>query len=317
MGCPKFSLLENIRDLRIQREFLWERITEVLLSQEDNKIKTRVLLIRCADEPGLIHRITGFLAGIGANIVSNQEFVEPLEKMFFMRTEYSFTKEEEDQRLFAELRKILPSGAELELSRRQPSKVLLLTTKEPHCLGDILLRWRYGELPMELAGVVSNHETLGDLVRDFKVPFTFFPSEGISREEHEAKLNSYLEEIQPDWIVLAKYMRILTPEFVRKWENKILNIHHSFLPAFVGAKPYEQAYKRGVKIIGGTAHIVTENLDEGPILVQDVCHVDHGYSPERLVLFGRDLEKIVLAKALRLLLEYRVMVFQNRTIIFE
>lgn len=170
---------------------------------------------------------------------------------------------------------------------------------------------------MELLGVVSNHEVLGDLVRDFKLPFHCISSEGLSREEHENRLDSYLKMFQPDWIVLAKYMRILTPEFVKKWEHRILNIHHSFLPAFVGAKPYEQAYKRGVKIIGGTAHIVTENLDEGPILVQDVCHVDHGYSPERLVLYGRDLEKVVLSKALRLLLEDRVMIFQNRTVIFE
>ncbi|TGK05342.1 formyltetrahydrofolate deformylase [Leptospira langatensis] len=279
--------------------------------------KTRILLIRCSDEPGLIHRITGFLAKIGANIIGNQEFVEPLQKVFFMRTEYSIQKEEKDEVILSELLQILPKDAELKLSASAAARVVLLATKEAHCLGDILLRWRYGELPMELLGVISNHETLGDLVRDFKLPFTFVPSEGMSREEHEKKVQERLEEMQPDWIVLAKYMRILTPEFVNGWQNRILNIHHSFLPAFVGAKPYEQAYKRGVKIIGGTAHIVTENLDEGPILVQDVCHVDHGYSPERLVLYGRDLEKVVLAKALRLLLEDRVMIFQNRTIIFE
>lgn len=274
-------------------------------------------MIRCKDEAGLIHRITGFLANIGANIVGNQEFVEPLEKVFFMRTEYSLENDAKEEGLISELAKILPKDAVLTLSNPRLPKVVLLATKEPHCLGDILLRWRYGELPMELLGVVSNHEVLGDLVRDFKLPFHCISSEGLSREEHENRLDSYLKMFQPDWIVLAKYMRILTPEFVKKWEHRILNIHHSFLPAFVGAKPYEQAYKRGVKIIGGTAHIVTENLDEGPILVQDVCHVDHGYSPERLVLYGRDLEKVVLSKALRLLLEDRVMIFQNRTVIFE
>ncbi|WP_210413077.1 formyltetrahydrofolate deformylase [Leptospira semungkisensis] len=278
---------------------------------------TRILLIRCSDEPGLIHRITGFLAKIGANIIGNQEFVEPLQRVFFMRTEYSIQKEEEDKTILSELLQILPKDAELKLSTSRKARVVLLATKEPHCLGDILLRWRYGELPMDLLGVISNHETLGDLARDFKVPFVFIPSDGMTREEHETKVQERLQEMQPDWIVLAKYMRILTPEFVRNWGNRILNIHHSFLPAFVGAKPYEQAYKRGVKIIGATAHIVTENLDEGPILVQDVCHVDHGYSPERLVLYGRDLEKVVLAKALRLLLEDRVMIFQNRTIVFE
>ncbi|TGL61654.1 formyltetrahydrofolate deformylase [Leptospira sarikeiensis] len=287
------------------------------MNSDPNFTKNRVLLIQCKDEAGLIHRITGFLAKIGANIVGNQEFVEPLEKVFFMRTEYSLQDREKEEGLITELSKILPTDAKLSLSKPRLPKVVLFATKEPHCLGDILLRWRYGELPMELLGVVSNHETLGDLVRDFKVPFTCISSEGLSREDHEDKLNSLLLELQPDWIVLAKYMRILTPDFVKKWENRILNIHHSFLPAFVGAKPYEQAYKRGVKIIGGTAHMVTENLDEGPILVQDVCHVDHGYSPERLVLYGRDLEKVVLSKALRLLLEDRVMVFRNRTIIFE
>ncbi|TGM94756.1 formyltetrahydrofolate deformylase [Leptospira licerasiae] len=287
------------------------------MNPEPNLKKNRILLIRCKDEAGLIHRITGFLANIGANIVGNQEFVEPLEKVFFMRTEYSLENDAKEEGLISELAKILPKDAVLTLSNPRLPKVVLLATKEPHCLGDILLRWRYGELPMELLGVVSNHEVLADLVRDFKLPFHCISSEGLSREEHENQLDSYLKMFQPDWIVLAKYMRILTPEFVKKWEHRILNIHHSFLPAFVGAKPYEQAYKRGVKIIGGTAHIVTENLDEGPILVQDVCHVDHGYSPERLVLYGRDLEKVVLSKALRLLLEDRVMIFQNRTVIFE
>lgn len=292
-------------------------LRSAFLKSEETKNPTKILLIRCKDEPGLIHRITGFLAKIGANIVSNQEFVEPLEKVFFMRTEYSCSGGESDENLFIELRKVLPADAELRLSRPERARVVVLATKEPHCLGDILLRWRYGELPMELSGVISNHEMLGELVRDFGIPFYCIPSEGMGREEHESLLNEKIAELKPDWIVLAKYMRILTPEFVRKWENRILNIHHSFLPAFVGAKPYEQAYKRGVKIIGGTAHMVTESLDEGPILVQDVSHVDHSYSPERLVLYGRDLEKVVLAKALRLLLESRVMVFQNRTVIFE
>lgn len=234
-----------------------------------------------------------------------------------MRTEYSLANPASDKDILSELKKVLPPESQVELSRPSLSRVVVLATKEAHCLGDILLRWRYGELPMELLGVAANHEMLGDLVRDFRVPFTYLPADGLTREEHEVRLNEYLEVLRPDWIVLAKYMRILTPEFVRKWEHRILNIHHSFLPAFVGAKPYEQAYKRGVKIIGGTAHIVTESLDEGPILVQDVCHVDHGYSPERLVLYGRDLEKVVLAKALRLLLESRAMIYKNRSIIFE
>lgn len=252
---------------------------------------------------------------MGANIVSNQEFVDNPASTFFMRTE--FTGNIQEEVLLSELARQLPAGHELDLSPLRRSKVVILVTKEAHCLGDLLIRHRFGELEMDLAEVIGNRSELEGLVNDFHLPFTLVPTDGRDREEQEAELDDRLASLEPDWIVLAKYMRILSPSFVKKWGKKLLNIHHSFLPAFKGARPYVQAYERGVKIIGATAHFVTENLDEGPILVQDVIHVDHSYEPDRLMLFGRDLEKIVLAKALRLLLERRVTLFRNRTVVFE
>lgn len=188
---------------------------------------------------------------------------------------------------------------------------------ESHCLGDLLLRTRFDELPMEILGVISNHPTLGELVKDFHLPFECISHEVMDRKTHEEEIDARLQALNPDWIILAKYMRILSPEFTAKWKEKIINIHHSFLPAFVGAKPYKQAYDRGVKIIGATAHFVTEELDQGPIIAQDVFRVNHSYSPEKLALLGRDLEKMVLAKAVRMVLEKRVMVWRNRTVVFE
>lgn len=252
---------------------------------------------------------------MGANIVNNQEFVDYPASTFFMRTE--FTGPIDENMLLSQLKNLLPEGSDLNLSPLRKPRIAILVTKEAHCLGDLLIRHRFGELDMELVGVAGNRSDLEDLVNDFHLPFTLISTEDRSREEQEKELEEYLTSLDPDLIILAKYMRILSPEFVRKWDKKILNIHHSFLPAFKGARPYMQAYERGVKVIGATAHFVTENLDEGPIVVQDVIPVDHSYDPDRLFLFGRDLEKIVLAKALRLLLERRVIHFKNRTIVFE
>lgn len=275
----------------------------------------RILLVQCPDAIGLIHSITSILLKASANIISNHEFVEPREHIFFMRTE--FTGGGDSDALIHNLKSSLPAGSIIYIKEQKPSKVVVLATKESHCLGDLLLRARYNELPMEILSVVSNHNLLSDLVQDFHLPFHWIPHENLDRTEHELHVERKILEYNPDWIILAKYMRILSPSFVRPFAGKMINIHHSFLPAFVGAKPYERAYERGVKIVGATAHFVTEELDEGPILVQDVIHVDHADSPERLALFGKDLEKVVLAKALRILLEHRVLVYKNRTIIFD
>ncbi|MDA3874469.1 MAG: formyltetrahydrofolate deformylase, partial [Kiritimatiellae bacterium] len=186
-----------------------------------------------------------------------------------------------------------------------------------HCLGDLLIRAAYGDLPMDVCGVIANHGDLQKLTESFDVPFHLCSHEGLSRGEHEARVGELLDREKPDLIVMAKYMRILSAEFIRSYPNKILNIHHSFLPAFIGANPYRQAWERGVKIIGATAHFASEDLDEGPIIAQDVTPVSHHHSPKEMARNGRDVEKRVLARAVRLVLEDRVVVTGNKTVLFE
>jgi formyltetrahydrofolate deformylase len=193
---------------------------------------------------------------------------------------------------------------------------VLLATKESHALGDILIRYMDGDLGADIECVIANHDTLRDLVERFDIPFHHIPAEDMSREDHEAKVMQQIDQYEFDYIVLAKYMRILTPDFVKAYPQKIINIHHSFLPAFIGANPYKQAYERGVKIIGATAHFVTDDLDEGPIIAQDVIPVNHRFSWKDMQRAGRDGEKIVLSRALSLVLQDRVFVNGNKTVIF-
>ncbi len=273
-----------------------------------------ILLIDCADEKGLVHRITGVLLGHGLNIISNGEFVDPVKGHFFMRTEFSGSFDEAT--MLDELRRVLPLESTIRLPQRTRKRIVVLVTREPHCLGDLLLRHTYGELNAEILAVIGNHATLEPLARRFRVSFQSIPHEGLTREEHEQRLLEAVSVHTPDLIVLAKYMRILTPFFVDRYASRILNIHHSFLPAFAGANPYRQAAERGVKIIGATAHFVTSDLDEGPIIAQDVIPVDHTHSAAAMAQAGRDVEKVVLARALRLVLEDRVFVYGNRTVLF-
>ncbi len=263
----------------------------------------------------MIHSITGLLLEKNCNIVSNHEFVEPIDSIFFMRTKFFGNIANEE--LVRELKKVLPADSWIQIHKEKKPKVILFATKESHCLGDILLRYRFKELDIEIPFVLSNHRELESLVKDFHIPFHYVGHENISREEHEKQILSILEKHSFDYIVLAKYMRILSQEFVSHFPEKIINIHHSFLPAFIGANPYKQAYDRGVKLIGATAHFVTESLDEGPILAQDVVAVDHSFTKEKLMLNGRDIEKIVLARALRYVLENKVIVWKNKTVVFR
>jgi formyltetrahydrofolate deformylase len=193
----------------------------------------------------------------------------------------------------------------------------VLASREHHCVADLLVRENFEELPFEILAVVSNHQTLQPLVRRFEIPFHHVPHEPHSREVHERLLLELIEPLRPDFVVLAKYMRVLRPEFVRRFADRLINIHHSFLPAFVGAKPYHQAFARGVKVIGATAHFVTDELDGGPIIVQELLPVDHTHSPQDLARSGRDAERLALAKALRLVFEDRVFLNGNRTVIFD
>jgi formyltetrahydrofolate deformylase len=277
-------------------------------------LATYILRISCPDEKGLIYRVTRILFQRQLNIVGNDEFVDAARRHFFMRTEFAGGCRPEELR--AELQAALPS-ARIELDRPRRRAVVVLATSESHCLGDLLLRHAYGELQAEIRAVISNRPDLGSLARRFELPFHCVSSEGLSREEHEAALLGVVRGCDPEYLVLAKYMRILTPAFVAHFPSRIVNIHHSFLPAFVGASPYRQAFARGVKIIGATAHFVDEHLDQGPIIAQSVIPVDHTHSAGDMAQAGRDVEKVVLARALRLVFEGRVFVSGNRTVIFD
>jgi formyltetrahydrofolate deformylase len=212
---------------------------------------------------------------------------------------------------------VLPAESHLRVTPTGDRRIVVLATKEHHCLGELLLANASDELGASILAVVSNHSTLEPLVARFGVPFHHVGHEGIPRPEHEARVAELVASYGPEYIVLAKYMRVLGPEFVQRYLHQIINIHHSFLPAFVGSQPYRQAFERGVKIIGATAHFVTESLDEGPIIAQSVIPVDHTYTPATMARAGRDVEKLVLARALRLVFEERVFLVGNRTIVFD
>lgn len=275
-----------------------------------------VLLITCTDEKGLLYKIMGALFRRGLNVVENGEFVDRTHNLFFMRAQFMGDFANGD--LTRELERELPAKARIELREQVERKLVVFGTREPHCVGDLLLRNSSGELPgAKIVAVVSQYAELRELTARFDIPFHHVSAENISREEHEERLDRVAAGYHPDYLILAKYMRILGPDFVRRFENRIINIHHSFLPAFVGSKPYQQAYERGVKIIGATAHFVNESLDEGPIITQSVNPVTHAQSAADMARSGRDVERIVLARALKLVLEDRVMVHGRRTLIFE
>ncbi|GAA4021819.1 formyltetrahydrofolate deformylase [Hymenobacter glaciei] len=273
------------------------------------------LLIHCPDEPGLVYKITGVLFRHNLNILRNGEFVERENSQFFMRTE--FAGDFEPAVLLAELQALLPAGSSIRFSSNHPKDIVLMATKEHHCLSELLVRHAFGELNARVLAVISNYEVLGDLARRFDIPFHFIPHQDKTREAHEAEVLAALAQYRPEFVVLAKYMRILSSEFVAHYPNRLINIHHSFLPAFVGASPYAQAYERGVKIIGATAHFVNEQLDQGPIISQSVIPIDHTQSAREMAQAGRDVEKIVLARSLKLVFDEQVFVNRNKTVIFD
>lgn len=281
-----------------------------------------VLLISSPDEKGIVHKVTGVLYRRGLNIVENTEFVDPLSSTFFMRTEFDGAQvvEEFSKDLVQELKSQLSLDAQVRfksLATTQKNRIVILATREAHCLGELLLRHEQGELNAEILGVLSQYEDLGALVRKFNLPFKCIPVQGDDRLAHEAAILKEILPKQADYLVLAKYMRVLSAEFISHFPERIINIHHSFLPAFVGKNPYAQAYERGVKIIGATAHFVNEVLDDGPIITQSVIPINHTQDARELARSGRDVEKAVLANALRLVFEDRVIVHGRRTLVFE
>lgn len=278
-------------------------------------METHIVLIDCGDQKGLVHEITGVFYRSGHNVTANAEFVDGEADHFFMRTEV--VGDMDAAQVTADLRAVLPAPVTIRIMRRLKKNLVIFATREHHCLADLLVRHAYGELNAIVLAVISNHATLGPLAGRFGVAYYHIAREGVSQAEHEAKILNLLESLNPEYIVLAKYMRILSPEFVARFQNRIVNIHHSFLPAFAGANPYRQAFERGVKIIGATAHFVTASLDQGPIIAQGVIPVDHTHSAADMAEAGKDVEKTVLARALRLVLEDRVFVSGNRTVIFD
>ncbi len=259
--------------------------------------------------------MSGALAARGLNIISMREHVDIQANRFFAR----IVTEQENSfgDLQNELMAVLPPDATVNIYPQVKKKVVLLVTKEYHCLSDILVRNHFDSLGADVQCVVGNHEVLSDICSRFDIPFFYISHENKSRESFEEEMLKTISGYSFDYIILAKFMRILSSEYVRQFPLGIINIHHSFLPAFAGANPYRQAHERGVKMIGATAHFVTSELDEGPIIEQQIIPVNHNYSVEDMVRAGKEIEKSVLAKAMKMVFEDRVFVYNNKTIVFE
>jgi len=271
------------------------------------------ILIDSSDEKGLVYKVSHIFYTHNLNIEQNNEFVDKENNKFFMRSEVDGDVDIEN--IKKELLEILPADACLKIVTQKRKKIVLMVTKETHCIGDILMRHEDGSLNADIVAVIGNYDYLQSLVERFGISYYTVSHEGLSRAEHDAKVMEVLKTKEFDYLVLAKYMRILSPNFVQHYENRIINIHHSFLPAFIGANPYKQAYERGVKIIGATAHFVNNNLDEGPIIAQDITDVDHSFGWQDMRDAGRDVEKVVLSNALKLALEDKVFVYGNKTVL--
>ena len=281
-------------------------------------MKKIIIQIHCKDQSGIIASVTNFISDNKGNIVYIDQHVDREQDIFFMRTENefdSFSMEAFKSKFKAQLAKQFEMNWEIYNAEDKP-KMALFVSKYDHCLYDILGRYRSGELHCELPLIISNHLDLKATADYFNIPFYHIPVTKDTKLEAESKQLQLLEKHNIDFIVLARYMQIISRRLIDRYENKIINIHHSFLPAFIGAKPYHSAFKRGVKIIGATSHYITEELDAGPIIEQDVARVTHTYSIKDLITKGRDLEKIVLATAIKHHIDRKVMVYNNKTIIF-
>ncbi|MDQ0230830.1 formyltetrahydrofolate deformylase [Metabacillus malikii] len=287
--------------------------------KERNQNRGR-LLVSCPDKPGIVSAISKFLFSHSANIIESSQYsTDPEGGIFFIRIEFECPnlkeKATELEQQFAEI------AQQFEMEWKlthvyQIKKVAIFVSKELHCLLELLWEWQSGDLMADIALVISNHEEARDVVEGLNIPFYYIPANKDIREQVEEEQLKLLKEYEIDVIVLARYMQILTPKFVAANPNKIINIHHSFLPAFIGARPYERAYGRGVKLIGATSHYVTNDLDEGPIIEQDISRVDHRDDVDRLKKIGRAVERSVLARAVKWHLEDRIIVHQNKTIVF-
>lgn len=279
-----------------------------------------ILLLSCADQKGLVAILSNFISENNGNIVDLVEHVDSEEGMFFIRVEWEL----KDSQIIGNnlVKEFKPIGDKLkakwriEFTEVKP-KLAIFVSKFDHALQEILWRYKLGEFNVEISAIIANHSDLKGLADSYSIPFHYFPITKESKFEQEEKEIELLKKLDVDIILLARYMQILSSNFVSQFPNKILNIHHSFLPAFIGGNPYKQAFERGVKMIGATSHFVTNDLDEGPIIAQNIVRISHKDSVKDLVRKGRDLERLVFAEAIRLHLEHRVLVFNGKTIVFK
>jgi formyltetrahydrofolate deformylase len=276
-----------------------------------------IATLQCADQPGIVHAMTSAVLNCGGNIIENQQYTDHTTNTFVMRTRFETSQgmAAAQTSLNGELGKFSPALHIRETANKP--RALILVTKESHCLRDLMYLLELGELPIQIPLVVSNREDLKQLVESHGIPFMYLPMDAGNKVAQEKVLIAKVKELEIDFVVLARFMQILSADFCNAMPGKIINIHHSFLPGFKGAKPYHQAHDRGVKIIGATAHFVTADLDEGPIIEQDVAHVTHSSTPDELIALGRDIERRVLAKAVKLYAEDRIFIVGQRTIIFS
>ena len=284
-------------------------------------MKKITILIHCKDQKAIIASVTNYIASIEGNIIYLDQHVDADENVFFMRLECELSAENWNfDAIKMDFKTNLAEQFEMTWEiypQEQKPKMALFVSKYDHCLFDILGRYLAGELPLEISVIISNHEDLRGVAERFSIPFYYVPFTKETKIEGEKKQLELLHKYEIEFVVLARYMQIITPKLIEVYKNKIINIHHSFLPAFPGAKPYHSAFKRGVKIIGATSHYVTEELDEGPIIEQDISRVLHSHSIEDFIMKGRDLERTVLARAIKLHAERKTMVFNNKTVVFS
>ena len=277
-----------------------------------------ILTLSCPDRPGIVHAVSGFLLERGGNIEEAAQYNDHDTGLFFMRVRFA-CGDHSEATLREELKTFAAGfGMSLQLhAAAEPMKTVILVSKEGHCLNDLLFRWKSGLLAIDVRAIISNHRDFYQLAASYNVPFHHIPVTAATKAQGEARQMEIIEAEGAELVVLARYMQILSNDLCVKLNGRAINIHHSFLPSFKGAKPYYQAHDRGVKLIGATAHYVTAELDEGPIIEQDVARVDHAHETEDLAAVGRDVESVVLARAVRWHVEHRVLMNGNKTVVFR
>lgn len=279
---------------------------------------THVLSLTCADRPGIVHAVTAGVLDVGGNIVENSQFTDPDTNTFCMRMVVATETGDSDRLRDAVAGRLGDDRVELRVRPvDQRPKVMILVSKFDHCLVDLLYRWRNGGLAVDIPVIVSNHPDCAEVAERYGIPFRHLPVTRDTKAEQEAEIEALVAEHDIDLVVLARYMQILSDDLCSHLRGRAINIHHSFLPGFKGAKPYHQAHERGVKIVGATAHFVTADLDEGPIIEQDIARVTHAHTADELVALGQDTERLVLARAVRAFAEDRIHLIGNKTIVFN